>query len=84
MSVLRITVTSGIREKSWGEACAAKLPKMNVSKNLNEENLSHRLTKLKKLIDIMKVPTLHRNLGAEEGLGKILRSAPVAPYPWLQ
>ena len=51
-----------------------------MSENSNEQYLSHWLKKLRKFMDIMKVPTMHRNVGADGGSVKSwVLGPPVAP-----
>ena len=51
------------------------------SKNFNRQHLSYWLEMLKrKLLGIMKMPTVHRNLDADgEGLSKIVELQPSNP-----
>ena len=65
--------SAGVAPEKYAKgASAVKVTKV-VSKNSNGEHLPYMLKRLKKkVLDIMKVPTVHRNLCANRGLIKIL------------
>ena len=65
---------------------AAKVPILRVSKNFDGQSLSYWLKRLdEKVMDIVKVPTVHRNCGADGGLGKFgMCYSPQAPGSAIQ
>ena len=54
-------------EKNAGGASTAKVPTASGFQDFKQKNLSYWLKKLKQVMDLMKVPTVHKNLDVDGG-----------------